>query len=511
MSKLRVILNLIECMKVLERLEKNKVFWYLFAICGGFFLLRFPSLFEPYWYGDEGVYQTLGLAIKNGRLLYQGIWDNKPPLLYMIYSFFDSDQFGVKLASLIFGLFSVFIFYKLSKKILSSEKIALFSTVFFAIVLGSPILEGNIANAENFMVLPILISALLLINIKEENETKKIQNKNILIIFLSGIILGLAFLFKIVALFDFAAFLAFAAFFADEKFLIHIKNKKYMSYEVKKILSFITGFLSPGILTALFFIMKGSFWDFINATFFSNIGYVGYGNKFIIPQGFLIIKLALLFGFALFLFSKKRSINLTVIFVWLWFAFSLFNAFFSQRPYTHYLLVLLPSFSLLLGLIFAEKKLQKINIIFVILSLFLVFKNFNIYGKPISYYQNFISFMTNKESISDYQRFFDRSTPTDYELASFIRGNTNDYDNIFTWGNNAQLYKLTNKLPPGKFTVAYHITGSKNGIKETAKDLDTKKPKLIIIMPYMNSYPFDLSNYYQRMIIDKVQIYERIL
>ena len=27
-------------------------------------------------------------------------------------------------------------------------------------------------------------------------------------------------------------------------------------------------------------------------------------------------------------------------------------------------------------------------------------------------------------------------------------------DNIFIWGNNAQVYKLTEKLPPGRYTVA---------------------------------------------------------
>ncbi|HKC14479.1 MAG TPA: glycosyltransferase family 39 protein [Patescibacteria group bacterium] len=497
-------------MKVLGRLEKSIGFWYLFAICGVFFILRFPSLFEPYWYGDEGVYQAVALAIKNGRLLYQGIWDNKPPLLYMVYGLFDSDQFGVKLASLIFGLLSIFVFYKLCKKIFVSQKIALYSTAFFALLFGSPILEGNIANAENFMILPILTSALIILSLRE-NDTIKTQNRNILIVFFSGILLGLAFLFKIVAMFDFAAFFIFLALFADEKFLTHIKNKRYQAYEVKKVFSYFLGFIIPGVLTTGFFIAKGAFKEFINATFFSNIGYVGYGNKLIIPQGLLILKLVLLFGLIAFLFTKRNSFSKAIIFVWLWFAFSLFNAFFSQRPYTHYLLVLLPSFSILLGLVFAEKKFRKISVAFVLLSLLLISKNFGVYGKPLTYYGNFLSFITSGKSVSEYQRFFDNITPVDYELASFIKGTTKDSDTIFTWGNNAQLYKLTNKLPPGRFTVAYHITGSKDGIKETTKDLDFKKPKLIIIMPYMNFYPFNLSNYSQRIIIDKTLIYERIL
>src|SRR5258708_18624422 len=154
----------------------------------------------------------------------------------MVYGLFDSDQFGVKLASLIFGLLSIFVFYKLCKKIFVSQKIALYSTAFFALLFGSPILEGNIANAENFMILPILTSALIILSLRE-NDTIKTQNRNILIVFFSGILLGLAFLFKIVAMFDFAAFFIFLALFADEKFLTHIKNKRYQAYEVKKVLS----------------------------------------------------------------------------------------------------------------------------------------------------------------------------------------------------------------------------------------------------------------------------------
>ena len=53
-----------------------------------FSLLRLPSVIEPYWYGDEGIYEVLAQAMNQGRGLYSGIWDNKPPLLYIIYANF---------------------------------------------------------------------------------------------------------------------------------------------------------------------------------------------------------------------------------------------------------------------------------------------------------------------------------------------------------------------------------------------------------------------------------------
>lgn len=497
-------------MKVLDALERSKNFWYLFAISIFFFILRFPSLFEPNWYGDEGVYQAVGRAIGSGRLLYTEIWENKPPLLYLFYAFFDSDQFALRLLSLIFGLLSIVVFYKLAKKLLASDRVSLICTFIFALLFGLPLLEGNIANAENFMILPILTSALIILKVKEKEETNKEHRKNLKLIFYAGLILGFSFLFKTVAIFDFAAFLIFVALFVDEKFILHIKSRRYEAYEVRKIFYFVTGFLIPGIITAVFFILNGAFIDFINATLLSNIGYVGHGNKFIIPQGLLILKLLVLSGVLGYLFLRRRNLNSAVVFVWVWFLFSLFNAMFSQRPYTHYLLVLLPSFVLLLGLIFSYKASRRFSLLIFVVSIILIARSFGVYGKSLSYYGNFISFITHNKNVTDYQRFFDRHTTIDYELSAFIKANTSPSDDIFSWGNNAQLYALTSKLPPGRYTVAYHITGAKGGIEETQKNLAAKKPKIIIIMPYMNYFPFSLSNYSRRIIIEGASVYERI-
>lgn len=490
-------------MKVLRRLESSAHTWFLLFISLIFFLLRLPSFFEPYWYGDEGIYETLGLGMNHGRLLYKEIFDNKPPLLYFIYSLFGSDQSAVRFFSFVVGLLSVFVFFFLAKKFFKNTKSLFVSTGVFAVLFGLPLIEGNIANAENFMILPALFSAFLIFKALED----RINHKKLL--FAAGFLLGVSFLIKIVAVFDFAAFFAFLTFSKIEN-LKDLLTKKFWEMEIMHLLSIVSGFLLPIIFVAAIFLLRGGFSDLIRATFFSNIGYVGYGNKLIIPQGLLILKLVLLGGYSLFVFFKRKSFGSFATFVLLWTGFSLFNAFFSQRPYTHYVLTLLPSFCLLLGLLFEKTKQQYTYALIFILTLFLALTNFNYYVKTLTYYPNFISFVFGNKSVAAYEKYFDGSTPRDYALASFINANTTEKDNIFLWGNNAQLYKMTNKLPPGKYTATYHITNYKDGNSDTIAGLKKADPKYIIVMPNVGNYPFPLTNYKLKLDISGAIIYEKI-
>src|SRR6266480_619795 len=150
-------------MKLIRYLEKQSATWFLVLVSFLFFLLRLPSLFEPYWYGDEGIYQVIGMALRQGRHLYSGIWDNKPPLLYYIYAIFNGNQSSVRFFSLLSGLGAIIIFFFLAKKLFQKQKTVYITTSIFAFLFATPFLEGNIANAENFMLLPILGAALLII------------------------------------------------------------------------------------------------------------------------------------------------------------------------------------------------------------------------------------------------------------------------------------------------------------------------------------------------------------
>lgn len=485
-------------MNILARKEKD--FLFLILIIFSFFILRLPSLFEPYWYGDEGIYQTIGIAINQGRLLYSDIWDNKPPLLYLLYAFFNSDQFFVRFVSLLFGIASVITFFEVAKKLFGEKMhhIVLVTTSLFSLLFAIPLLEGNIANAENFMLFPTLLAAFFLLSFA--------RTKKPLFLAGSGFLLSVSFLFKTVAAFDMVAFSLFA-------FFVTFTEWKRLLPQIKSILFLPIAFSIPILLTALFFIFKGAFVYFYQASFTQMIGYVGYGNRFIIPQGLLIAKLLLLAFSCFFIFTERKKLNKETLFIIIWFAFSLFNAFFAGRPYTHYMLVLLPSFILFFGLLLSNTQpvsIKKSMMVIFIVVLFIIINYFNFFKKTVFYYQNFISFMTHAKSVSDYRAFFDSNTPKDYETAQFINMHVHANESIFVWGNNAQLYKLTNKLPSTRFTVAYHMTASKETLKETERSFYKASPKFIIIVLHDSPFPYGLTAYANRIIINEHVIYERI-
>lgn len=490
-------------MKLLAKLQQSVDFWFLLVTSFVFFLIRLPSFFEPYWYGDEGVYEVLGFGIRHGRLLYQGIWDNKPPLLYLIYALFDGNQPQVKFFSFVVGLLAVYAFFALSNLLFQNKKAVYVTTIIFALLLGLPFLEGNIANAENFMVLPSVLAMYLVI--------KTIQQKkySLLLFAISGILLGMSFLIKVVAVFDFAtAFLIIG--FAQFAFQTKVIKNLFIQLFV-----FSVAFFLPLIATVGFFANKGILKTFIQSAFLSNIGYVNYGNQFllpfthiVIPQGFLLVKLLFLLILVVMIFVKRNVLSLTQLLVFLWVPFSLFSAFFSQRPFTHYVLVLIAAISLFVGMLIIEK-LKVIYAACLVIIVLLLATNFWFYTKTPGYYMNFVRFVSGQESVTVYQSFFDAGVPRDYHVAEFIRQNTAG-QSVFLWTNSAQIYYLVQRLPLGRYTVAYHMTLTPATMSETNDVLQKVSPRFVVILPNAPTFPFPMVDYKLRASIDGGLIYEKL-
>lgn len=466
----------------------NQKIWLISVSVIIFVILRFPSLVEPNWYGDEGIYQVLGRAISQGKTLYVDVWDNKPPLLYYIYSIGQGNLFLAKLLSLLVGVFSVVAFYFLSMELFRSKKAISLSLIVFSLLFGLPIIEGNIANAENFMLLPSILSGLFVIRFLKDSCLSNILK--------SGFILSIALVIKIVAVFDFAAFLLF---------LLISKKKLYKS---RSLLYFGFSFISFLFIFFVFFMTQGAWWEFVESIFLMNVSYVEAENTLIFPMGILIFKtVLLLLGIGMIIYFREKF-SRAALFIFIWLIFSLYNAFFSDRPYTHYLLVMLPSFALLMGLAIEKKKERFVPIVLVVLISLIAFFHFRIYRKNLEYYQNFLSFITYQKSIDEYQSFFDNNTPRDYTISEFITTNIKHDKDIFIWSDSAQIYTMANILPMSKYVVAYHVLQYDES-NLTIRAIERNNP-YYIISTAQDDIIDRLSNSYQlRYIINGARIYER--
>ncbi|MCX6726663.1 MAG: hypothetical protein NTY75_02485, partial [Candidatus Shapirobacteria bacterium] len=205
-----------------------KKYKYFFLLAIIFLILRLPTLFEPNWYGDEGIYLVLGQAIRKGLTLYSQIHDNKPPTLYYLAAL-GQTVFGFRLLLLLWMIPTVYSFYLLAKK----NKLA---TLIFVTLSSIPLIEGNIANAEVFMLLPTILGIYLFL----------FKNK----FFLPGLLLGFAFTIKVPVAIEFVFIFAYSFFyFTRNRWLNLIK------------LAF--GFILPITLYLIYFYFKGASAEFL--------------------------------------------------------------------------------------------------------------------------------------------------------------------------------------------------------------------------------------------------------
>src|SRR3990167_10384502 len=137
----------------MKKIGKNYIVFC--AILFLIFLLRLPSLFEPYWYGDEGIFAAVGRNLNHGGVLYQTAWDNKPPMIYLTYAaifkLFGVSMFWLRLVTLALVLATAVVIYEIARQVFGKNR-ALLATIIFGVLTSLRIIEGNLALTEIFMI-----------------------------------------------------------------------------------------------------------------------------------------------------------------------------------------------------------------------------------------------------------------------------------------------------------------------------------------------------------------------
>lgn len=490
--------------------QVNVVLFFILLIVT---VLRIPNLFEPYWYGDEGIYLTVGEGLRQGELLYKDIFDHKPPAIYILAAIAGSLSV-FKLFLLLSSLLSIIFFWKLAGKIFKEAALAkenyltalYLSTFIFALLTTLPTLEGNIANAELFMMLPTIFGMLLLFSLKKGGAKHY---------FYGGLIFSLAFLFKVPAFFDLAALVLYWFFVSFGKSREMVKCFKNIS-----ILGI--GFLIPIIIIILYFISKNAFPYFLEGAFSQNLSYITSWSTPKLPSGDsvflsgnLSFRFTVLSGLIFILFLFKQFINRSTLFVCIWFIFSIFAFLLSGRPYPHYIIQALPPAAIALSLLLfgAQKYRFWVVPVFLIFLASLVFYKFHYY--PIlPYYSNFINKITGQITKDEYFAKFDKRVPQTYKIANYLSERSNSQDRVFIWGTEPEIYSLARRLSPGRYTTSFHIVDF-NGQKETIKSLRDNHPKYIVLMEnerreFPEFFDFLQENYVYIQNIESAQIWLRL-
>ena len=271
--------------------------WLLITLIG-ILILRIPSFFEPYSYGDEMIYLTLGQGIRQGIPLYSGVHDNKPPLLYLIAAI-AGNLFWFKAILAFWMLGTTVLFSKLAEIFTKGKKnLIIISTVIFATFTTLPLLEGNIVNAELFMIAPIMGAVIILL-------TKPKSLKNLI---LAGMLFSLASLFKMPAAFDFPVIIFFW-------FLFQTPKKGKWAIFFKEIVLLTIGFIIPILVSFGWFYFQGAGRDYLIAAYLQNVGYLSSFRPDDVQKGFLdrnlplLIRASLVGIGGLILWLKRKSLS----------------------------------------------------------------------------------------------------------------------------------------------------------------------------------------------------------
>jgi hypothetical protein len=431
-------------------------------------LLRIPSLFEPYWYGDEGIYLTLGQAWRKGLVLYRDIHDNKPPLIYWMAGLAGT-VFWMRFILLWWHLATVVFFWKLVDLLFKNKLVVWVALGVFTVLTTLPFWEAQIANGEIFMIGPVIAGMWLGLSGGE-----KVSRWRLLGV---GLLFSLGFLFKAPAVLDVGALGVF--------WLLSLKKWTGSTFGewLRRCGWVFLGWVLPVLLIAVGYWLVGAGKLFIVAALGQNISYlsswgepkVGFEHSGLAVRGLLV-----LVGLGLtVVWRGKLSGSVKLVVVWL--MLSLFGALLSERPYPHYLIQAAAPVALAVGILIAskEKKERVVGGLGVGLLL-VVWVGFGFWSYRVgSYYGNFVSWVVGVKDREEYWNWYDPRVSRTYEAAEYLVSHTLSDERIFIWGDEPYIYALANRLPTGRYTVAYHVDHF-GAHEETINSLRSEPPVYIL-------------------------------
>lgn len=514
-------------------LKISTVFLILFFA----FIIRLPFLNEPLD-ADTGLFAAIGRSMHEGIVLYKDAIDNKPPgvflLFFLLFTIFEPGPFVVNMFIVSWQILTVFLFYCLIKEIFN-KRVVYIVTLIFAAFSSSPFIYGVSAETENFMVTFIITGFYFFL------KSLKKQN-NLFLMFLAGFSLGIGFIFKATSVAELSAVIVFLSLIyvwpCVSKATLNCEPKARQSPTERlprrfvprndslimqgciaarenspafsflpRCLVLLFGFLTPFLISLIYFSSRDLFKEFIFAIFIYNLKYaqvLGYGSgnywdKFLY-FGFKIFQRFSLFwitglifivGTALNLMKNKKdskalSFNDEIcLFISLWAMFSFLGVCSSGMFFPYYYITLVPSLSMMGGYVilsFLDKaKFDWRNYKNILLVLFMAC---SLAYTLLLHYKFYFVYTPEEISRKKYPwpcvAFVEAR-----EAGEYIKDRINPDEYIYVWAEEPEIYFYAGKKsiePYWKNTpFTYFSSIFPNAGDKIAGALEARKPQYIVI------------------------------
>jgi len=453
---------------------------YLLGIVAIVILVRLNFVDIPFE-RDEGAYSYYASLILDGGIPYKDYHSIKYPVLPASYAvvmaIFGRTVAGMHVGFIFLNVASLLVIYLIGKRLLQPW-VGVISAGSFALFSINPYVSGYTIQSEHFIVFYISLGVLLSVYGLERNSKW--------LLFFSGFLMCLAFQVKQTA----ALFCVFLALAIALKSLMDDRlNWKRALVQV--------GVYSSGVLTAfLLMILTMVALGVFNEMWYWTVDYANYYASQLpwsVAKNVLFITLGRIVPpyFALYVLAAAGLLILPFlkisrykkIFFVLFAGFSILSVFPGNHFFWHYWLQQLPSFSLMVGILFlyifylARHFVEKSTAQRIAIALFLVPVGITIWSQR--------DYLFNPDYHEILREVYGMNPfPEAWEIAKYIKARTVPDDKIAVFGSEPEIYFYTQRRCPSshnymEFLVQPGEISSKMQ-HEFIADLETDVPKYLV-------------------------------
>jgi len=424
-----------------------------------------PLLHYPFA-RDHGMYMTVAETMSRGGMPYADAWDLKTPGIFFVFrvalGLFGKNMWGIRVLELLFLAGTALLLWRLGRRLDAGRWSGQLSAAYFLLFLGHNLNYWHTAQAESFLMLPLVLGLDQAVKALVEPRGRPA----LVAAAVSGLCLGVVFVFKFPNILPFAAILPLAM----------MKRESDAPSRLPLVALFAAGGLLIPLATAAWFSMGGALGHLWVALFVFAPRYAGitvsadlivhglrvFAGFFMPGQGLIIPKWLCLAGLLFCLFRGRGGARLVPP---LWFALSLGVIWIQGKFFLYHYLPLFLPVALLAGVaadrvahvvggrIRGNKAAQANAGALVAAGLLMLpvlidaghlhrLREATMAATPVT---------APGKDLSVYRDGTDFSLSADLEVAEYLRQNTGPDDTIFIWGYETLVHFLADRHQACRF------------------------------------------------------------